>query len=119
MGSGAVLLWPMNGGGTPNFEPDSPGSYSSSTGVFGGLGGGGGPGLELDVDAARPGGLLLVCANLPASGKGGGAANLGGGGPLGGEGSRGGVGSRGNGSAFTIDLRGAGGGGGAPLPEAF
>ena len=59
----------------------------------------------------------MVCANLPASGKGGGAANLGGGGPLGGEGSLGGVGSRGVGSAFAIDLRAGGGAGGAPLPR--
>lgn len=36
----------MKGGGTPNFEPLSPGSYASSLGVFGGLGGGGGPGFE-------------------------------------------------------------------------
>lgn len=36
----------MNGGGTPNLEPLSPGSYESSIGDFGGLGGGGGPGLE-------------------------------------------------------------------------
>lgn len=72
--------------------------------------------MDIEVAAGRPGGLLLVCANLPASGKGGGAANLGGGGPLGGEGSLGGVGSRGVGSALATDLRGAGGGGGAPRP---
>lgn len=112
-----MTLWPMNGGGTPNLDPVSPGSYESSTGVFGGLGGGGGPGLDTDVAAARPGGLLLACANLPASGKGGGAANLGGGGPLGGEASRGGVGSRGVGSTLVIDLRAGGGAGGAPLPR--
>jgi hypothetical protein len=105
----------MNGGGTPNLEPDSPGSYESSTGIFGGLGGGGGPGLE--IAAGRPGGLSLVLAYLPASGNGGGAANLGGGGPLGGEGSRGGVGSRGVGSVLATGLREGGGAGGAPLPR--
>lgn len=67
----------------------------------------------MEEACAREGTLLFVCANLPASAIGGGAANLGGGGPLGGDGSLGGVGSRGT-SAF--DRRGAGGGGGAPRP---
>jgi len=40
---GPTVLCPINGGGTPNLEPLSPGSYESSIGVFGGLGGGGGP----------------------------------------------------------------------------
>jgi len=84
-------------------------------GVFGGLGGGGGPGFDTDVACGR-GALLLVCANFPASGNGGGAANLGGGGPLGGEGSRGGVGSLGAGSTFATDLLAGGGAGGAPRP---
>jgi hypothetical protein len=81
----------------------------SSSLSFGGLGGGGGPGLEIEVACAREGGLPGTLANLPASGRGGGAANLGGGGPLGGEGSRGGV----VGSAFAADLRDGGGAGGA------
>lgn len=59
---------------------------------------------------------MLVLANFPASGKGGGAANLGGGGPLGGDGSLGGVSSR-AGSTFAADLRAGGGAGGAPLPR--
>lgn len=45
----------MNGGGTPNFDPDSPGS-KSSFGVLGGRGGGGGPGfarLEMDEACGR------------------------------------------------------------------
>jgi hypothetical protein len=107
---------PMKGGGTPNLEPDSPGSYDSSTGVFGGLGGGGGPGFEIEpawtLEAL---GGLVTWASLPASANGGGAANLGGGGPRGGEGSRGGVGSRAG--SFTTDLLAGGGAGGAPLPR--
>ncbi len=58
----------------------------------------------------------MVWAYFPASGKGGGAANLGGGGPLGGEGSLGGVGSRGL-SILTTDLLAGGGAGGAPRPR--
>lgn len=60
-------------------------------------------------------GRLLELANLPASGSGGGAANLGGGGPLGGDGSRGGVGSLCTVSALVLLL--GGGAGGAPRPE--
>lgn len=105
----------MNGGGTPNLDPDSPGSYASSTGVFGGLGGGGGPGFDSDPACARCcAGLMLVPTSLPASANGGGAANLVGGG-LGGEGSRGGVGSLAG--SFIIDLRAGGGAGGAALPR--
>lgn len=58
----------------------------------------------------------MVWAYLPASGKGGGAANRGGGGPRGGEGSLGGVGSLG-GSNFATDLLAGGGAGGAPRPR--
>lgn len=86
-------LAPAKGGGTPNFEPESPGSYSS-LGVFGGLGGGPGPGFDTEFEAGlRLIGSFTLCANLPASASGGGAANRGGGGPLGGEGSRGETGS--------------------------
>jgi hypothetical protein len=85
-------------------------------GVFGGLGGGGGPGLATDGACPRAGNLLFVFAYFPASGSGGGAANLGGGGPLGGDGSRGGVGSL-VGSAFVTDRRVGGGAGGAPRPR--
>lgn len=102
----------MNGGGTPYLDPDSPGS-KSSFGVFGGRGGGGGADwLEIDVACGRPGvGLGFELSSLPASAKGGGAANFGGGGPLGGDGSRGGgVGSFGTGSAFTLRLGGGAGG---------
>jgi hypothetical protein len=60
-------------------------------------------------------GILLELANFPASGSGGGAANLGGGGPLGGDGSRGGVGSLCTVSALALLL--GGGAGGAPRPE--
>jgi hypothetical protein len=44
------MRFPVNGGGTPNFGP----SFEvSSTGVFGGRGGGGGPGFVRLFDAAR------------------------------------------------------------------
>lgn len=104
----------MKGGGTPNLDPVSPGSYESSIGVFGGRGGGGGP--AFDDACGRDGALLLVCANFPASARGGGAANRGGGGPLGGEGSLGGVGSLCTCSTLLADLLAGGGAGGAPLP---
>lgn len=55
-----MVLGPVNGGGTPNLEPLSPGSYDSSTGVFGGLGGGGGPGFDMDEACALEGALSLV-----------------------------------------------------------
>jgi hypothetical protein len=61
------------------------------------------------------GGILFELANFPASGSGGGAANLGGGGPLGGEGSRGGVGSLCTVSPLVLLL--GGGAGGAPRTE--
>lgn len=79
-----------------------------------GRGGGGGPGLDSDEECPRRvrGNGFGSFANLPASGKGGGAANLGGGGPRGGEGSRGGVGSRA--TASFLDLLAGGGAGGAP-----
>lgn len=75
-GGGATdtFLSPWKGGGTPNFGLAS---ASSSIGVFGGLGGGGGPGFRT-FEAAR---LRLgrlgadTCANLPASASGGGALN--------------------------------------------
>lgn len=80
---------------------------------MGGLGGGGGPELDTNVVCGRLGGAgAFDLAYFPASGRGGGAANLRGAGPLGGECSRGGVGSRCTSSAF--DLRGAGGAGGIP-----
>ena len=49
-GGGALLgsLSPWNGGGTPNLVL---GSLSSSMGVLGGLGGGGGPGFARVEDA--------------------------------------------------------------------
>lgn len=43
----------MNGGGTPNLEPCSPGSKSSLA-TFGGLGGGGGPGLDNEEACGLP-----------------------------------------------------------------
>jgi hypothetical protein len=60
VGGGTCPLWPRNGGGTPYREPVSPGSYESSIGVFGGLGGGGGPGFDTDVACGLPVGLLFV-----------------------------------------------------------
>ena len=64
-----------NGGGTPNlgFASDS-----SSIGVFGGLGGGGGPGLVTLDDARCLAGSTgaAECANFPASAIGGGALNF-------------------------------------------
>lgn len=51
---------------------------SSSIGVLGGLGGGGGPGLaKFEVARCRTGSAgLFVLANFPASASGGGALNL-------------------------------------------
>ena len=92
----------------------------SSIGVFGGRGGGGGPGFAPDVARCLVGGGG-VWANLPASAMGGGARNFG----RGGEGSRGdsggGVGGVGSSGASLRALRDGGGGGGAPrrLPELF
>lgn len=45
-----MALCPIKGGGTPYLDPLSPGSYCSSIGVFGGLGGGGGPGFDTEVE---------------------------------------------------------------------
>ena len=78
---------PGNGGCTPNLDLVSTASF---IGVFGGRGGGGGPGFAV-FDSARGRerlAALSVLANLPASTRGGGALNLGGGGPRAGEGSR-------------------------------
>lgn len=72
-----MILVPKNGGGTPYLEPDSPGSYSSD-GVFGGLGGGGGPWFDTDDACGRDGALSLIWAYLPAPSNGGGAAKRGG-----------------------------------------
>lgn len=57
-------------------------SMLSSIGVFGGLGGGGGPGLTIfELDRGLPGsGGAAVLAYFPASAKGGGALNFGRGG---------------------------------------
>ena len=75
-GGGAIddFLSPWKGGGTPNFGLESP---SSSMGVFGGLGGGGGPGFVTFETARFLFGRLGagICANLPASASGGGALN--------------------------------------------
>ena len=75
-GGGATdaFLSPWNGGGTPNFGFAS---ASSSIGVFGGLGGGGGPGFTtLEAARFRFGRVgAAICANLPASASGGGALN--------------------------------------------
>ena len=75
-GGGAAAdfsLW--KGGGTPNLGLLSP---SSSIGVLGGRGGGGGPGVAtFDVALGRPGSLggAAAPAYLPASASGGGALN--------------------------------------------
>jgi len=67
-------LSPLKGGATPNFGLVS---ESSSIGVLGGLGGGGGPGLAtLDVALGLFGRLDAgTLANLPAPARGGGALN--------------------------------------------
>lgn len=117
-GGAETFRSPWKGGGTPNFV-----DRSSSTGVFGGRGGGGGPGLvkfEPEVARCRVGPTEF--ANFPASAIGGGARNRG----LCGDGSRGGdcggeslsgrEGADGSGRA----LREGGGGGGAPRrPDAL
>jgi len=101
----------------------------SSTGVLGGRGGGGGPGLTILFDVARAlaGGGGGWPTNLPASGSGGGAANLGRGGPGGGGGDacRGGEGGMGLEDEFRLMpgasvrvLRAGGGAGGGPLFDA-
>lgn len=111
----------MKGGGTPNL-----GLSSSLTGVLGGRGGGGGPGLAtLDEARARLGGGGGWFANLPASAIGGGALNTGLGGPGGGDGSRGGEGGAGladelrlTPGASVLVRRAGGGAGGGPRFEA-
>jgi hypothetical protein len=83
---------PSKGGGTLNLPVEGCGEpTSSSRGVFGGLGGGGGPGVaELVARLLEGKGKLGVdwFANLPASAIGGGALNRG----RGGDGARGGLG---------------------------
>ncbi len=66
------FLSPWKGGGTPNFGLAS---TSSSIGVFGGRGGGAGPGFATFETALFRFGRLgaCTCANLPASASGGGA----------------------------------------------
>lgn len=111
----------MRGGGTPNLPPAG---ASSGTGVFGGRGGGGGPGLAaLDDARALFGGAGGRFANFPASAIGGGALKTGLGGPGGGEASR--VGDGGAGLpeelrltvASVLVLRAGGGAGGGPRLE--
>lgn len=102
VGGALFSLWPVKAGGTPNLCPAGF-SSCSSMGVFGGLGGGAGPG------GAR---AVSTLAYLPASGSGGGALKRG----RGGVGSCGGVGSLCT-SPVLFDPRGAGGGGGAPRRE--
>jgi hypothetical protein len=72
------LNLPVGGCGEPT---------SSSNGVFGGRGGGGGPDVA-ELVARLLEGKLGVLANLPASASGGGALKRG----LGGDGARGGLG---------------------------
>jgi hypothetical protein len=82
------ILLPENAGGTACLLGVVAGE-SSSRGVFGGLGGGGGPGVLWLVARFLPGNEgAESLANLPASAIGGGALNLG----LGGDGARGGLG---------------------------
>jgi hypothetical protein len=96
-------------------------SASSSIGVFGGLGGGGGPGFFrfefARCLAGRAG--VLECANLPASAIGGGALNFNAG--RGGDGVRSGdsAGDFGSGTEIDawLDLLDGGGAGGGPLFE--
>jgi hypothetical protein len=111
------LRSPVKGGGTRKIEPMA---WSSSMAVFGGLGGGGGPGFAAPDEAlARPGRFGPPApANLPASASGGGARNLGWG-VKGGEGDRGGesslFGGGGDGGRPPTGLRDGGGAGGGPL----
>ena len=94
---------------------------SSSIGVFGGRGGGGGPGFALAETALclDGGGGALAPANLPASANGGGALNFGRGGDgvLSGD-FEGSVGCRGGEDAVLLSsrlFRAGGGAGGGPL----
>lgn len=99
------MRWPVKGGGTLNLWS------SDSRGVLAGRGGGGG------IDEVAPGIIdntddfflsAAWFANLPASGRGGGALNLG----RGGDGTLGGLASL---VTWPPDRRGAGGGGGPDL----
>jgi len=104
------------GGGTGNLE-----GASSSIGVLGGLGGGGGPGFARLFEAARAlegrlGGAWW--ASFPASAIGGGTLNRGGGGAGGGEGERWRTMAGAEAAVIASGLpprRGGGGAGGAPL----
>lgn len=112
---------PSNGGGTLNLPDEGGGEPGpSSIGVFGGLGGGGGPAfaelvarlLDGSAGVGREGSWF---ANLPASAIGGGALKRG----LGGDGARGGLGDRLGGlwtagAAGVADFLGGGGAGGGP-----
>jgi hypothetical protein len=116
-GGGAGARLPAKGGGTPNLPPA--GFSSSFAGVFGGRGGGGGPGLEtFDEARALLGGAGGKFANFPASAMGGGARKTGFGGPGGGEGSWGGDGGAGLaddarlGTSVLVRRVGGGAGGG-------
>jgi hypothetical protein len=118
------ILLPAKGGGTPNLPPT--GLSSSGTGVFGGRGGGGGPGFAaFDEARALFGGAGGRLANFPASAIGGGALKTGFGGPGGGEGSRGGDGGAGLPDEARLMLgvsvfvrRAGGGAGGGPRRDA-
>lgn len=112
---GAVVLSPVNGGGTPNLGFDS----SSSIAVLGGLGGGGGPGFARFDDALGLEGNAgpEILANLPASASGGGALNFG----RGGDGERSCGGDAGGEGALAeksrLEPRAGGGAGGGPFLE--
>jgi hypothetical protein len=111
------LRSPVKGGGT---RKGVGAGCSSSTGVFGGRGGGGGPRFVAPEEAlARVGrGGPPELANFPASASGGGARNLGGA-VNEGEGDRGGESSRcdsgGDGGRPPTGLLEGGGAGGGPL----
>lgn len=109
-GGAETLRSPVNGGGTPNRLCDW--LELSSIGVFGGRGGGGGPGVTFDVARGRRGTAGPAgSAYLPASAIGGGARNIrvGAGG---GDGSRGGEET--DSSAVSARPFRVGGGGGGP-----
>jgi hypothetical protein len=108
------LRSPVKGGGTRKAD----GGPSSSIGVLGGRGGGGGPGLARVAEEARArlaGGEVWETANFPASAIGGGALNLGCG-VVGGDGEGGGDSALGgDGGLPPTGLRDGGGAGGGPL----
>lgn len=105
---------PSKGGGTPNGLAEDGGERgSSSNGVFGGRGGGGGPGVAELLARPLEGGSGF--ARMPASASGGGTLNV----RRGGDGSRGGLGEglggRWTADAFpAADFLGGGGAGGGP-----